>query len=126
MTEKFVLLVSFNFPSEMFVLKTKLESDGIDCFVSDENTVSANPFLANAIGGVKLKVKTEDAERAIKVMNAFYKNETDGNEEISYEENLNADQAGEALKNNNESKVNWLIILLILIAISLILVISFY
>ncbi len=69
---KFVQIAVFNYPHEMYILKSKLESEGIICNELDINTVSANPFLSNAIGGVKLMVREEDAERAIDIMNSFY------------------------------------------------------
>lgn len=58
----------FSFPSEAYVLKSKLESEGVDCFLKDELTIQANPFYSNAIGGVKLQVKTSDFFLAEKIM----------------------------------------------------------
>ena len=45
-----------NIPVNCHILKGRLESDGLDCFVHDEQTVWVHPFYAVAIGGVKLKV----------------------------------------------------------------------
>jgi len=44
--------------------KTKLESQGIECFIFDEYTSTMNWLYTNAIGGIKLKVRGEDYERA--------------------------------------------------------------
>jgi hypothetical protein len=48
--------------------RTKLESEGIECFVADENLVGANPLYSNAVGGVKVQVAPKDAERARKAL----------------------------------------------------------
>jgi hypothetical protein len=45
--------------------KTKLESEGIQCFIFDEYTSSMNWFFNNAIGGIKLKVRGEDYGKAL-------------------------------------------------------------
>ncbi len=44
------------FPSELAVVKSKLESEGIECKVLDEHTVQVYNFLSQAIGGVRLQV----------------------------------------------------------------------
>ncbi|CAN5771724.1 hypothetical protein BH11BAC3_BH11BAC3_05100 [soil metagenome] len=40
---------------------TKLHAEGIECYLKDEYTVTIDPILSNAIGGIKLIVKKEDA-----------------------------------------------------------------
>ena len=42
----------------------KLEAEGIQAFVADEHLVGVHPLTSDAIGGVKLRVPAEDAERA--------------------------------------------------------------
>lgn len=42
----------------------RLDEEGINCHLKDEYTVTIDPFLSNAIGGIKLMVATEDVERA--------------------------------------------------------------
>ena len=49
------------------LLMARLESDEIECWLQDENTVTINPILTNAVGGIKLLVKKEDFPRAIKI-----------------------------------------------------------
>ncbi len=39
---------------------TKLHAAGIECYLQDEFTVTIDPMLSNAIGGIKLVVKEED------------------------------------------------------------------
>lgn len=50
---------------------TKLQDAGIDCFLKDEHTVTMDPILSNAIGGIKLVVKEEDAEDAKQLLQQF-------------------------------------------------------
>jgi hypothetical protein len=67
--EKFTLLRRFQYSSEAIIYQGKLESHGIEVFMRDINTVDTNPLYSNAVGGVKLFVKTEDFERANEIIN---------------------------------------------------------
>ena len=42
------------------IFLTKLHAEGIECYLKDEYTVTLDPILSNAIGGIKLVVKTAD------------------------------------------------------------------
>jgi len=53
---------------EAHLLKTKLESEAIYCFLQDENLVATDPLYSYAVGGIKLKVKKEDFEKAFKIL----------------------------------------------------------
>jgi tetratricopeptide (TPR) repeat protein len=64
-----VTIATFSYPTEAYIPKTKLESEGIWSFVADADTVTINWLYSNAIGGVKLKVKEEDAEKALEILN---------------------------------------------------------
>jgi len=66
--DNFITLITFTYPAEMAVLRARLEAEGIECRVLDELTVQVNPFYSNAIGGVKLQVKTTDIESAKEVL----------------------------------------------------------
>jgi len=48
-----------------------LESEGIDAFIYDENVVCVHPFKAVAIGGVKLKVPSDQAENAKLILDSI-------------------------------------------------------
>lgn len=50
---------------------TRLQHYGISCFLRDEYTVTIDPLLSNAIGGIKLAVVTEDVEVAQKLLLQF-------------------------------------------------------
>ncbi|MCK3684538.1 DUF2007 domain-containing protein [Maribellus sp. YY47] len=64
-----------NIPVECHILKGRLESEGIQAFIYDENMVWVSPFDAVAIGGVKLKVSEEQAEKAKQVLDSISKHE---------------------------------------------------
>jgi hypothetical protein len=66
--EKFTLLRRFQYTSEAMIYQGKLESQGIDVFLRDNNTVDSNPLYSNAVGGVKLFVKTEDYQKAAEIL----------------------------------------------------------
>lgn len=65
----FVTLKVFDQYIDAHLLKTKLESEGIRCFLFDENIVTMDLFYSFAVGGIKLKVTAADlilAERILK------------------------------------------------------------
>lgn len=53
------------------IFLTKLKDAGIECYLKDEHTVTIDPILTNAIGGIKLVVKSTDSEDAIKLIQQF-------------------------------------------------------
>ena len=50
---------------------TKLQDAGVECYLKDENTVTIDPILSNAIGGIKLVVKGQDAAEARELLQLF-------------------------------------------------------
>ena len=46
-----------------------LESAGVDSFLVDETTIRMDWLWSNALGGIKLYVKSEDAEAATQILN---------------------------------------------------------
>ena len=60
----FVILQSFNNYLDAHLLMAKLESEEIQCWLQDENTVTLYPILTNAVGGIKLFVNKKDLSRA--------------------------------------------------------------
>jgi hypothetical protein len=57
-----------NIPVDCHILKNRLETEGLECFIHDENFIWVNPFRAVAIGGVKLKVPEDQAEYALSII----------------------------------------------------------
>lgn len=50
---------------------TKLRNEGIECYLKDEFTVTVDPFLSNAVGGIKLVVKKKDEQEAVELLRLF-------------------------------------------------------
>lgn len=46
------------------ILLCRLKDEGFDCYLKDENTVTIDPLLSPAIGGMKLMVLEADVARA--------------------------------------------------------------
>jgi predicted RNA-binding Zn-ribbon protein involved in translation (DUF1610 family) len=53
------------------IILGRLESEGINGWLRDENTVTIDPILTNAIGGIKLMVPEVQAERAIALLKEY-------------------------------------------------------
>ncbi|MDR0801008.1 putative signal transducing protein [Fluviicola sp.] len=59
---------TFDNSIDAHILKIKLESEGITCFLFDENIVSVNPLYSNLVGGIKLKISEEDLVHAKNIL----------------------------------------------------------
>lgn len=68
-----VLLAIFTLPSDLAVVKSLLESNGIESNIRDELTIQVHNFISNALGGIRMEVKEKDYARAkaIIVENGF-------------------------------------------------------
>jgi DNA-directed RNA polymerase subunit RPC12/RpoP len=66
--EKFKLLRRFQYSSEAIIYQGKLESQGVEVYLRDINIVDSNPLYSNAVGGIKLFVKTEDYKKAEEIL----------------------------------------------------------
>jgi hypothetical protein len=55
-------------PMLAHIVRTKLEDEGIPCFLADENVIAANPVFNQAVGGIKLKIFERDLERCREIM----------------------------------------------------------
>jgi len=49
----------------------RLEEEGIKAYLQDEYTVTIDPILSNAIGGIKLMIYKEQIERAMDLIGDF-------------------------------------------------------
>lgn len=65
---KYVLLSSFDNYIEAHIALGKLKDAYINCHLQDDHSVTLNPFLSNAIGGIKLLVAESQAQRASEVL----------------------------------------------------------
>ena len=66
--EKFKLLRRFQYSSEAVIYQGKLESEGIEVFLRDQNLIDSTMY-SNLFGGIKMYVKTEDFKRANEILN---------------------------------------------------------
>jgi len=72
----------YQYSSEAFIYKAKLESEEIEVFVRDNHTIDTDPFLSNAIGGVKLFVREEDYDNAMLIVSKISKFSIDDKGEL--------------------------------------------
>jgi len=53
------------------IILGRLQEEGINCWLKDENTVTIDPILTNAVGGIKLMVPDSQAERTFELLKQF-------------------------------------------------------
>lgn len=63
-----ITLLTFTHPSEVLILRGRLEAEGIKCFIQNEETVQMNPLYANAVGGIALQVQEHDVHKAVTLL----------------------------------------------------------
>ena len=69
--EELVTVHNANWVHDALFVKSILEGEGIDSFVPDEHTLSVDPALGAALGGVRIMVRASDAARARQVIAAL-------------------------------------------------------
>jgi hypothetical protein len=67
-------IYSSNAPVDCHIVKGRLETEGIPCFIFDEHTISVHPFRAVAIGGVKLKVPVDKITQSQNILSLIEEN----------------------------------------------------
>jgi predicted RNA-binding Zn-ribbon protein involved in translation (DUF1610 family) len=70
---EFVLLNAYNNYIEAHIAKGVLEEQEINCWLKDEYTVTIDPILTNAVGGIKLMVDKNEAKRAWEILDNLRK-----------------------------------------------------
>ena len=78
----FTLIGRYQYSSEAFIYKGKLESSGFEVFIRDNNTIDSNPLYSNAIGGIKLYVKNVDVAKADEVLSEISAYSLDDNNQL--------------------------------------------
>ncbi|WP_417196970.1 DUF2007 domain-containing protein [Bizionia sp.] len=71
MEDTFKTITVFQYTTEAEIIKGRLEAEGIEVFLTDYTTIDTNPIVSNAIGGVKLKVYTEQEAEAIAILKSI-------------------------------------------------------
>jgi predicted RNA-binding Zn-ribbon protein involved in translation (DUF1610 family) len=69
----FVVINSYNNYVDAHIARGVLEEQGIQCWLQDENTVTIDPILTNAVGGIKIMVAKEDSEKALDILSQLKK-----------------------------------------------------
>src|ERR1035437_6892708 len=68
MEDKIITFESYYDPMLAHIVRTRLEANGISCFIADENTIGANPLYNQAVGGIKIKIFERDLERCREIL----------------------------------------------------------
>jgi len=68
--DKIITFERYYDPMLAHIIRTRLEDNGIPCFIADENTISANPVFNQAVGGIKLKIFERDLEKCREILAA--------------------------------------------------------
>jgi DNA-directed RNA polymerase subunit RPC12/RpoP len=71
MRNSLIEIANYQFSSEAYLFKGKLESEGIEVFLQNENTINTDPLLSTAFGGVKLFVNSEDVLQSKQILDAI-------------------------------------------------------
>jgi uncharacterized protein (UPF0212 family) len=72
---RFITVGAYNNPLEAHLAKGRLEVEGIPAYLAHEHHVWANWVYSQALGGVKVQVSAENAEDAVKILDAHNKGE---------------------------------------------------
>ena len=64
----FKTIAIYTFPSEYAVLRLLLDQAQIRYVFQNETMIGVLPFHSNAFGGIRLKVHSEDIEKATKII----------------------------------------------------------
>jgi hypothetical protein len=62
---------------EAVVLKSLLETNGLEVFIADEHLLGVQPLYAIALGGVRVMVRSKDLHLAKMILDAFDTSEAD-------------------------------------------------
>ncbi|MBP2831349.1 DUF2007 domain-containing protein [Aquimarina sp. U1-2] len=73
MSEMFKTIASFQYSAEALIVKGRLESEGIEVFMTDMHTIDTDPLVSNAIGGIKIKVRSSDVTEAKAILDDIQK-----------------------------------------------------
>ena len=63
-----VTLLTFNQSAQAYMIKTKLESEGIDVLIKNEHSAQIIPYVSEPAGPIKLQVNEKDAGKAAGIL----------------------------------------------------------
>lgn len=64
----FETIASYFWINDAELARIELESQGVEAKIEDSEIAAANPFLSNAAGGIKLKVRKDDILKASQIL----------------------------------------------------------
>lgn len=64
-------ILTFTYPQDAHLAKSRLEADGIEVFIKDELSIQVQNHLSNALGGIKLQVRENQTIVAIHVLKSL-------------------------------------------------------
>lgn len=70
---KFLAIRSYDNYIPAHLAMGRLKEEGIQGWLKDENTVTIDPILTNAVGGIKLMVAADAADKAVSILNELDK-----------------------------------------------------
>lgn len=80
MDNKDIIIARFDSMPEAHIAMGRLEAEGIESWLADEHLVQTDWLYSIAVGGIKLQVRPELAERALKILNTDYSGELEADE----------------------------------------------
>jgi len=104
MESQLITVASFIEPSMAYLAKSRLEYEGIECWITDEYLINMKWTLSLALGGVKLSVQLKDKDDAVKILESDLSKELESIEEL-YKDN-DEEQCSEC-GSQNLQLVNW-------------------
>ena len=66
-----ITVKSFINPMDAHMLKTKIQNAGFECQLIDEKTIDADPLVAQAVGGIKVRVQKKDHRAVLDLMDTI-------------------------------------------------------
>lgn len=68
MQDELIKLAAFVWPIDAYLLKMRLEADGIRCYIFDDNIIGLNWLYSYTVWGVKLYISSKDLEQALEIV----------------------------------------------------------
>ena len=66
--DKLITFESYYDPILAYIIVSRLEDNEIPCFIADDNFIIIQPYLNQALGGIKIKVFEDDEELCRQIM----------------------------------------------------------
>lgn len=82
MSDELTIIATFTDVLNAHIARSKLESEGIPCFLMNERFVHTYWLYSNATGGVKLSVQQSDVEKAKAILRTVSVDETPEDQEV--------------------------------------------